>query len=104
MESNDEPESPNERRVSANVTGRNVLGSLPKPSYNTRAEGTVVVQVKVDQYGTVTEAIPGAKGTTVRDMTLWNSARNAALKAHFNQSAKAPALQTGTITYVFKLK
>lgn len=104
VESNDEPESPNERRAIANVTGRNVLGSLPKPSYNTRAEGTVVVQVKVDQYGTVTEAIPGAEGTTVRDKTLWNSAQNAALKAHFNQSANAPALQTGTITYIFRIK
>jgi hypothetical protein len=52
----------------------------------------------------VTEAIPGAEGTTVTDKTLWNAARSAALKAHFNQSANAPALQTGTITYIFKLK
>ena len=60
-----------------------------------------MVQVKVDQYGQVTEAIPGAEGTTVTDKTLWNAARNAALKAHFNQNASAPALQSGTITYVF---
>ena len=71
---------------------------------NAHVKGIVVVQVKVDQYGTVTEAIPGAEGTTVTDKTLWNAARSAALKAHFNQSANAPALQTGTITYIFKLK
>lgn len=83
---------------------RKLVGTLPKPSYNSQAEGIVVVQVKVDQYGTVTEAIPGAEGTTTKDKTLWNASRSAALKAHFNQSPNAPALQTGTITYVFKLK
>jgi len=58
----------------------------------------------VDQYGNVTEAIPGAEGTTVTDKTLWNAARNAAMKAHFNMDAHAPAVQSGTITYIFKLK
>ena len=93
-----------EGTASAHVQGRSVLGSLPKPAYKAQAEGVVVVQVKVDQYGTVTEAIPGAEGTTVENKTLWNAARSAALKAHFNQSASAPALQTGTITYIFKQK
>ncbi len=87
----------------AHVKGRNVVGSLSKPSYSSQEEGVVVVQVKVDRYGTVTEAIPGAEGTSTTDKTLWNAARSAALKTHFNQSANAPALQTGTITYVFKL-
>jgi len=98
------PEGKTEGSANAHVKGRNVVGTLPKPSYNAQTEGTVVVQIKVDQYGTVTEAIPGAEGTTVTDKTLWNAARSAALKAHFNQSANAPALQTGTITYIFKLK
>lgn len=89
--------------ANAKVKGRNVVGSLPKPSYNTNTSGTVVVQVKVDQYGNVTEAIPGAEGTTVADKTLWNAARSAAMKTHFNMDANAPAVQTGTITYIFKL-
>ena len=46
------------------------MGSLPRPSYNSHTAGVVVVQVKVDQYGNVTEAIAGAEGTTVTDMTL----------------------------------
>ena len=75
-----------------------------KPSYSAQLAGTVVVQIKVDQYGNVTEAIPGAEGTTVTDKNLWNAARNAALKAHFNQSADAPPVQMGTITYIFKLQ
>lgn len=97
-------EGKTEGTPNAHVKGRNVVGSLPRPSYGTQAEGIVVVQVKVDQYGNVTEAIAGAEGTTVADKTLWNAARQAALKAHFNMDANAPAVQVGTITYIFKLK
>jgi TonB family protein len=97
-------EGKTEGSANAHVKGRNVVGSLPRPSYNSQTAGTVVVQVKVDQYGNVTEAIAGAEGTTVTDKTLWTAARNAALKAHFNMDAGAPAIQTGTITYIFKLK
>lgn len=97
-------EGKTEGTANAHVKGRNVVGSLPRPSYNAQMEGTVVVQIKVDQYGNVTEAIPGAEGTTVTDKNLWNAARNAAMKAHFNMSADAPVLQTGTITYKFKLQ
>jgi hypothetical protein len=86
------------------VKGRNVEGNLTLPTYDTQTDGTVVVQVKVDQYGTVIEAVPGAEGTTVADRKLWNEARIAAMKAHFNMDANAPAVQTGTITYIFKLK
>ena len=97
-------EGKTEGSANARVKGRNVVGSLPRPSYNSQTAGTVVVQVKVDQYGNVTEAVAGAEGTTVTDKTLWTAARNAALKAHFNMDANAPAIQTGTITYIFKLK
>ena len=97
-------EGKTEGTANAHLKGRSVVGSLPKPAYGIQAEGTVVVQIKVDQYGNVTEAIPGAEGTTVTNKELWNAARNAAMKAHFNMKADAPALQTGTITYIFKLK
>ena len=97
-------EGKTEGEANAHLKGRSVVGSLPKPVYGIQAEGIVVVQIKVDQYGNVTEAIPGAEGTTVTNKELWNAARNAAMKAHFNMKADAPALQTGTITYIFKLK
>ena len=90
--------------ANAHLSGRNVVGTLPKPSYNAQLEGTVVVQVKVDQYGNVTEAVAGVEGTTVADKGLWNAARNAALKAHFNTKADAPVVQMGTITYIVKLQ
>lgn len=88
----------------AHLKGRSVQGALPRPSYGVQEEGTVVVDIWVDNYGNVQKAIAGARGTTVTDKTLWAAARSAAMKAHFNQSKDAPALQQGTITYIFKLK
>ena len=88
----------------AHLKGRSVLGALPVPSYAVQDEGKVVVDIWVDNYGNVTKAIAGGQGTTVNNQALWAAARAAAMKSHFNQSADAPALQQGTITYIFKLK
>lgn len=87
----------------AKVAGRSVVGALPKPSYGIQASGKVVVKIWVDNYGTVQKAVPGAEGTTANDKTLWQAARKAALGAHFNMDGDAPAMQEGTITYIFKL-
>lgn len=87
----------------AKLAGRTVNGTLPRPSYGVQAAGTVVVDIWVDNYGNVQKAVAGAEGTTVTDKTLWQAARKAALGAHFNMSADAPAMQKGTITYIFKL-
>ena len=82
-----------------NLPGRDIVGSLPGPSFKESVEGVVVVQVMVDQYGNVTEATPGVEGTTITHTALWNATRSAAMKAHFNISADAPIQQTGTIAY-----
>ena len=88
----------------AKLQGRSINGTLPRPSYPVQKSGKVVVEIWVDNYGNVQKAVAGVEGTTVTDKTLWQEARKAALGAHFNMSADAPALQKGTITYVFKLK
>jgi len=88
----------------AHLKGRNTLGVLPRPSYTVQNSGKVVVDIWVDRYGNVQKAVPGGAGTTVTDKALWQAARNAAMKTHFNQDADAPALQQGTITYIFNLK
>lgn len=87
----------------ARLEGRSAVGNLPQPTYDIEKAGKVVVTIRVDQLGTVTNAIPGAQGTTVQDATLWKAAQEAALKAKFNKSSDAPAVQEGTITYIFKL-
>lgn len=89
---------------SVKLEGRSVLGKLPLPDYTVNQAGRVVVRIWVDPYGKVSSARAGAAGTTVQDRTLWEAARKAALQARFSTSGKAPALQEGTITYIFKLK
>lgn len=94
-----------EGKSNAHLEGRTVDKSgLKKPSYTSQESGKVVVRIWVDQYGKVQKAVPGVEGTTVTDRALWNAARNAALETGFTMSASAPALQEGTITYIFNLK
>ena len=88
----------------AKVPGRRVDGVLIKPSYTVQEEGTVVVKIWVDNYGTVQKAVAGVEGTTVNNKILWQEARKAALGTHFNLSHEAKAMQEGTITYKFNLK
>ena len=88
----------------ARVAGRAVNGTLPRPLYEVLAEGKVVVKIWVDQYGNVTKAQAGVDGTTATDKALLEAAYKAALEAHFNQDASAPALQEGTITYIFSVR
>lgn len=87
---------------SVRLEGRSTLGSLPLPAYTVNESGTVVVKIVVNEQGIVTNAIPGQKGTTTNNSTLWNAAKQAALKARFSPS-DAPT-QVGFITYVFTLK
>ena len=88
----------------ANLPGRSINGSLPTPVYNVNADGTVIVSILVDQQGNVTRATVRPNGTTATSNILWDAARNAALKAKFNVSPSSPAVQEGTITYIFRLK
>lgn len=87
----------------ARLVGRTTIGRLPAPEYNVQAAGKVVVQIWVDQYGKVQKAVISATGTTATDRKLWNAARAAAMEAQFNMKADAPAMQEGTITYIFKI-
>lgn len=90
-----------EGTATAHLEGRSLVGNLPKLTTSAVVEGTVVLTIKVDQYGNVTEAIAGAEGTSITNNSVWNAARSAALRTHFDLKADSPALQTGTITYTF---
>ena len=89
--------------ISFNLGGRAAL-SIPIPDYLKQKSGTVVVEVTVDRSGNVTKAVPGVRGSTTLDNDLLKAAENAALRAKFDVSPNAPAFQTGTITYIFKLQ
>ena len=89
--------------VGASVAGRNAL-SLPRPSESSQEVGTVVIKIKVDQSGKVTDAKFQSAGSTTANPTLVKAAIAAAKKAKFNADVNAPALVSGTITYTFSLK
>jgi TonB family protein len=89
--------------IGFSLSGRNAL-SLPQPDYPKQKSGKVVVEVTVDRNGVVTKAVPGVRGSTTLDSDLLKAAETAALRAKFDVSPGAPAYQTGTITYVFKLQ
>ena len=82
-----------------NVPGRNSVGNIPRLVVSGMADGIVVVDICVDNYGNVTKATPGGRGTTTSDKKLWEAARKAAMETHFNISTDAPATQEGQITY-----
>ncbi|MFZ4399348.1 MAG: energy transducer TonB family protein [Bacteroidales bacterium] len=86
--------------ISFTLKGR-VSKSLPKPEYNSKEQGTVVVKIWVNTKGEVTRVEAGQRGTTTSERSLWKQAETAALRAHFSPDANAPEDQTGSITYKF---
>ncbi len=89
--------------ISFSLNGRAAV-KLSPPKSDHQKEGTVVVQIKVDRNGKVISAVPIAKGSTTLDSYLQGIAKRAALASSFNRKDDAPAMQVGTITYVFRLK
>ena len=90
--------------INFNLAGRSFGSTPPKPEYNSKAEGKVVVEIRVDRSGTVVSASPGKAGTTTNDPVLREAAKAAALKAKFNSDPNAAEIQVGTITYTFILQ
>jgi len=88
--------------ISYDLGGRGVK-DLPLPKYDYQEAGRVVVLVRVDRYGKVIQADPGIKGSTTLNEDLLKAAKEAALKARFDEKSDA-SVQVGTITYNFVLK
>lgn len=90
--------------ISFSLAGRRPVGSLPSPRYDANdAQGKVVIQITVDARGNVQSASFHPQGSTTQDARLREAALQAARKARFTPS-EANAVQTGTITYIFRLK
>ena len=89
---------------SASLSGRSLVGMLPKPDYSAKDQGRVVIEIMVDQQGQVTAATYRSKGSTTQNSSLVNSALQAARRAQFNVDENAPVSQSGTITYNFRMQ
>jgi len=77
--------------------------SFKKPENPTQEDGTVIVDIWVDQNGKVIRAKPGARGSTTSNSILLEKAKEAAYKALFKKDPNAPFEQKGTMTFVFIL-
>ena len=86
-----------------NLGGRTVA-ELKKPIYESQSQGTVVVTIRVNRYGKVINATPGAKGSTTTNGYLYAKAKDAALQTTFDAKPNAPEVQIGTIVYNFRLQ
>lgn len=75
---------------------------LPPPIYTCLEGGKVVVNIKVDALGYVTDANFNAKSSGTNDYCLVENAIAYALKARFSPHDRAS--QLGTITYLFQSK
>jgi TonB family protein len=83
------------------LSGRYLVGNLPRPAYSADAEGRVVVRITVNAGGNVTSAVYEQSGSTTNHGALVGAALAAAAKARF--TAGTEDIQTGTITYIFRL-
>jgi TonB family protein len=87
--------------ISFSLIERNAY-SLPPPIYTCIEGGKVVINIKVDANGYVTEADFNDKSSGTSNGCLVDNAITYALKARFSPSAKNE--QIGTITYLFQPK
>ena len=85
------------------LSGRQ-LEIRPQFVTNNPVQGQIVVGITVDQDGNVTEAIPGVRGSTITDASLYILVKNAAMKIKFNKSPDDSPEQSGTVTFVFTIQ
>lgn len=85
------------------LNGRSIgAGGLPRPAYTIQEEGRIVINITVDPRGKVIFAEIG-RGTNIDNSSMRKSALDAAKRATFNSISGANN-QSGTITYLYKLK
>lgn len=87
---------------SFSLSGRTLVGSLPRPQYNAKDEGRVVIEVTVGSNGEVLTAKYSSKGSTTQSSSLVVAAESAAKRAKFSVKEESP-IQKGTITYIFRM-
>lgn len=88
---------------SFSLSGRTLVGSLPRPQYNAKDEGRVVIEVTVGSNGEVLSAKYSSKGSTTQSSALVAAAESAAKRAKFSVREDSP-IQKGTITYIFSMR
>lgn len=87
------------------LDGRSMLGGYGTKITDTKEEGTVVLNIWVDQNGKVTKVQPNLRESNTTSQYLINLAKNDVLKNFkFNGDPSASISQRGKVRYVFKLQ
>lgn len=87
------------------LDGRSMLGGYGTKINDTKEEGTVVLNIWVDQNGKVTKVQPNLRESNTTSQYLINLAKNDVLKNFkFNGDPGAAISQRGKVRYVFKLQ
>lgn len=78
--------------------------NLVKPEDDGRETGTIIVKINVNRQGKIVSAIAEARGTTLRNQTLFRECENAILKASLNVISKGPEIRTFYTQFRFTAK
>ncbi|MDR6782689.1 hypothetical protein ABIE26_000824 [Pedobacter africanus] len=78
--------------------------NLVLPEDDGQQMGKIAVRLKINKNGTVIDATPGVKGTTLTDRELWQKCKDAVMGARLEQSESAPNVQIGIVVFNFKIK
>lgn len=78
--------------------------NLVMPQDDGQNSGKIAVRIKINKSGTVIDATPGVKGTTLNDRELWQKCKDAMVNARLTQSESAPDVQIGIVIFNFKVK
>ncbi|HPW89838.1 MAG TPA: TonB family protein [Paludibacteraceae bacterium] len=81
------------------LAGRSLSGGLPKPAYSGQQEGRVVVKIRVDRAGNVTD-VSIDPVSNISDKELRDASLQAAKRTKFTPGSD---VAIGTITYQFRL-
>lgn len=83
------------------LSGRDLVGSIPRPAYVGNQEGRVTIYITVDKDGNVIGTDMG-KPTDISDEALLNECKAKARKIKFTANPKLVGNQRGAVTYNFK--
>ncbi|RZL17686.1 MAG: energy transducer TonB [Pedobacter sp.] len=82
---------------------RNFVNFVP-PKDNGQKTGKIAIRLKFSKDGTIIDAVPGVKGTTLNDRELWQKCKDAIMAARLSASDLGPEVQMGVVTINFKVK
>ncbi|MEQ7802234.1 hypothetical protein ABDJ41_20730 [Pedobacter sp. ASV1-7] len=78
--------------------------NLVMPQDDGQNSGKIAIRIKINKSGTVIDATPGVKGTTLNDRELWQKCKDAVMGARLTQSESVPDTQIGIVVFNFKVK